>query len=91
MVLEYAKASNGAVEACIAKPGLIDAIDVPMATTMFRAVLRTVVGLPRVHVSEIAAALIKQAVNGVERETLLNEDLVEIGGKVLQQEKAAST
>jgi hypothetical protein len=91
MVLDYAKASKGAVQASITKPGLIDAIDAPMATTMFRAVLRTVVGLPRVHVSEIAAALIKQAVNGIEKETLLNEDLVEIGGKVLEEQKASSS
>lgn len=91
MVLDYAKASNGAVEASITKPGLIDAIDAPIATTMFRAVLRTVVGLPRVHVSQIAAALIKQAVVGIEKETLINEDLVEIGGKALEEQKASSS
>lgn len=72
------------MEVSIAKPGLIDA---PGRMGMLRsagmAVLTTVIGLPRVQVGEVAAALIKQAVQGVEKETLLNEDLVRIGREEL--------
>lgn len=42
-------------------------------------IMRSLIGLPRVELDEIAAALLDQAVNGVEKETLLNEDLVRIG------------
>jgi hypothetical protein len=39
--------------------------------------------MPRVEVSEIAAALIHQVVEGFDSSTLLNGDLVRIGQKVL--------
>jgi hypothetical protein len=42
-----------------------------------------IIGLPRVDNSEIAATLLKQAVEGIEKETLLNEDLVRIGREEL--------
>jgi len=79
-VLDYAKEHKGLVEACVAKPGLIDA---PDRTGLLRTVGRTIIGLPGVEVSEVAATLLDQAVNGIAKETLLNEDLVSIGRKVL--------
>jgi len=92
LVLDYAKESKGAVEACVAKPGLIDA---PGRSSMVKGILmtvvRTIVGLPKVDVSHIAATLIHEAVNGIEKETLLNEDLVRIGSKVLEDEKTPSS
>ncbi|KAI9647089.1 hypothetical protein NHQ30_005091 [Ciborinia camelliae] len=84
-VLDFANASNGAVEACVAKPGLIDGPDrrqgvlVKTVTTIGR----TIIGIPKVDVSQIAATLLEQAINGIEKDTLLNEDLVTIGDKVL--------
>lgn len=42
---------------------------------------RAIIGLPILDVSEIAATLLQQAVNGIEQETLLTEDLVRIGQK----------
>ena len=81
-VLDYAKGSNGSVEACVAKPGLIDA---PGRTGPVMKAVQTIgrsfIGLPKIDVSEIAAALLDQAVNGFENDTLLNEDLIRIGQK----------
>ena len=37
----------------------------------------------RVELVEVAATMLDQAVNGIEKETLLNEDLVQIGRKLL--------
>jgi len=82
-VLNYAKESGGAVDACVAKPGLIDA---PGRTGLMmkavQSVGRSLIGLPTVDVSEIAAALLDQAIKGIEKDTLLNEDLIRIGQKV---------
>lgn len=72
------------MEACIAKPGLIDA---PGRTgpimKAIQTVGRNIIGLPKVEVSEIAATLIDQSVNGFEKETLFNEDLIRLGQKAL--------
>jgi len=90
MVLDYAKDSNGAVEACVAKPGLIDAPGgMGLVRDIGRLVLRTVVGLPKVEVGQVAATLIDQAINGFEKDTLSNEDLVRMGAKVLGEEKTS--
>ncbi|ATZ48344.1 hypothetical protein BCIN_03g05690 [Botrytis cinerea B05.10] len=84
-VIDYAKASNGTVEACIAKPGLIDGPDrrQGLVVSVLSTIGRRLIGLPIVDVSQIAATLLEHAVNGIEKETLLNEDLVKIGNKVL--------
>jgi hypothetical protein len=79
-ILEYAQCSNGAVEACIAKPGLINGPDKP--ATLVSQVLTSVIGLPSIRVGEIAAALLDQVVDGFEKDTLRNEDLVRIGQQV---------
>lgn len=69
------------VQACIAKPGTIDGTARPqgMFMSMLSSVGRSFIGLPSVHVKQIGATLLKQAVEGIEKETLLNEDLVRIG------------
>lgn len=36
-----------------------------------------------VQVSEVAAAMLDQTINGIEKDTLLNDDLVRIGQKAL--------
>jgi hypothetical protein len=72
------------VDVCVAKSGLIDA---PGRTgpvmKVVQTIGRSIIGLPKVDVSEISATLIKQAVDGIEKKTLLNADLVTIGRKVL--------
>jgi hypothetical protein len=45
--------------------------------------LRLVFSVPKVDRSQIAATLIEQAINGLEKDTLLNQDLVRIGSRVL--------
>jgi hypothetical protein len=41
-------------------------------------------GVPSIALSEVAAALLEQVVNGVEKEMLVNEDLVRIGRAALE-------
>ena len=90
-MLDYAKDSKGAVEVCIAKPGLIDAPGrMSAGKSLLMMVVRHVVGLGKVDVSQISATLINQVVNSFEKETLVNEDLVRIGSKVLEDQKKAA-
>ena len=42
------------------------------------------IGLPRLHVSEVAAAELDQAIKGFERRVLENDDLVRIGHEALK-------
>jgi len=90
-VLDFAKKSEGAVEVSVAKPGMIDA---PGRSSFVggiaKSILLPVVGVPKVQVSQIAATLINQAVNGLEKETLLNKDLVRIGSQALAGQKTSS-
>jgi hypothetical protein len=90
LILDFAKNSNGAIEACVTKPGIIDA---PGRTGPVMKVLgsigRAIISLPILDVGEIAATLLQQAVNGIEKDTLLHEDLVRIGQKALAAENIA--
>jgi hypothetical protein len=54
-----------------------------MAMKAVSTVGRSIIGLPLVGVSEIAATLLEQAINGIEKDTLLNDDLIRIGQKAL--------
>ncbi|KAI0908381.1 hypothetical protein F4823DRAFT_493006 [Ustulina deusta] len=89
-ILECAQKSNGTVEACIAKPGLIED---PSKTAMLNKVLknvgRTIIGLPKVNLRGISATLLDQAVNGFEKDTLQNEDLVRIGRRSLAEQRSS--
>ncbi|GAB1317954.1 hypothetical protein MFIFM68171_08164 [Madurella fahalii] len=84
-ILKFAKKSNGAVEACVAKPGLISGPGKPAA--ILQRVLLSFIGVPGIKVSEVSAALVHQVVNGFEKETLLNEDMVRISQGVLEGQK----
>lgn len=70
LVLEFAKQSEGKIEACIAKPGFI--------TTGGRTP-PPVPGLLSVALEHVSAALVDQALNGIEKDTLSNDDLIRIG------------
>ncbi|KAJ5605888.1 hypothetical protein N7510_008669 [Penicillium lagena] len=80
LILTYGEKSEGAVQSCVAKPGLIDA---PGRET------REIPGLPHIDLARIAAALLDQAMNGFEKNTLSNDDLVRIGQKVLVRQHDA--
>ncbi|KAK9241494.1 hypothetical protein V1506DRAFT_517969 [Lipomyces tetrasporus] len=87
-VLNYAKESRGAVEAAVAKPRLIDAPGkMSMAMNALSTIGRSIIGLPKVDVHEVAATLIDQAINGIEKDTLLNDDLIRIGQKALVEQQ----
>jgi len=45
--------------------------------------VRLVISMSTVSVTECSAAMLDQAVNGFEKEPLVNEDLVRIGRRVL--------
>lgn len=77
------------MEAGVAKPGLIDAPGKMGAAMKFAVGIgRAFIGLPLIDVRVISAALLDQALNGLEKDTLLNEDLARIGQRVLDGEKA---
>ncbi|KAK7033432.1 succinate-semialdehyde dehydrogenase [Favolaschia claudopus] len=68
-------------EACVVKPGLIthDAASVARAEDLQRTM-----GIPNITVEEVAAAMLHQVIHGFEKEPLVNEDLVRIGRKALE-------
>ncbi|KAK0672396.1 hypothetical protein QBC41DRAFT_313750 [Cercophora samala] len=78
-ILEFAQRSNGALAVLIAKPGLILGYGkiIPIA----QRALMTVIGVPKIAVQEISAALLDQVENGFERDTLMSEDLSRIAAK----------
>ncbi|GAD93700.1 nucleoside-diphosphate-sugar epimerase, putative [Paecilomyces variotii No. 5] len=87
-VLNYAKESKGEVESAVAKPGLINAPGkMSMAMNILSRFGHTAVGFPMVDVSEVAATLIDQSLNGFEKDTLLNDDLIRIGQKALAEQQ----
>jgi hypothetical protein len=53
-------------------------------------ILRAVLGVPSVELTHISATLIDQAVNGIERDALLCEDMTRIGSKVLADQQPSS-
>lgn len=81
-VLEFAAKSSGRVQAQITKPGLIHSD--ANSFIVRRTVLEWTIGLPYVHVNEIAAAEVEQAAKGFEKEVLEDEDLVRIGSQALK-------
>ncbi|KFA69545.1 hypothetical protein S40285_07275 [Stachybotrys chlorohalonatus IBT 40285] len=82
-ILEYAQHSNGMVEACIAKAGIIQDPKVGAMTKMGHVVIQTISGLGKITVPTISAALLNQAVYGFEKETIHNEDMNRLGQKAL--------
>ncbi|KAK0721827.1 hypothetical protein B0T26DRAFT_739232 [Lasiosphaeria miniovina] len=80
-VLELAEQSEGAIEPCIAKAGIVNA---PGHERPFLIkALYYLIGLPKVENRHMAAALLDQVVNGFEKDTLMNDDLDRIGRRVL--------
>ncbi|OTA56651.1 hypothetical protein K449DRAFT_416342 [Hypoxylon sp. EC38] len=73
----FADKSNGAVVPCIAKPGMIvnSGREPPIAP-----------GLPKIELRDIAAALLDQAVHGLEKYALSNDDMVRIGRSALNKQ-----
>ncbi|KAG9235753.1 putative nucleoside-diphosphate-sugar epimerase [Amylocarpus encephaloides] len=90
-VLAYAKESNGAVVSCLAKPGLIKRPgQTAISGGIFPAIARAVLGVPSVELIHISATLIDQAVNGIEKDALLCDDMTRIGSKAFANLKPSS-
>ncbi|KAJ4149074.1 hypothetical protein NW754_000510 [Fusarium falciforme] len=76
-VLERAQKSSGTLKACVFKPGLINTANTSLL----------VKGVSRLSSEmEMAAALLDTAVNGFEKDTFVNEELIEIGQRALKAE-----
>lgn len=82
-VLAFAAEHKGAMEACVAKPGMITAPGQYLKTA-FATVMKYAMALPNVDVSEISAAMLHEVVHGFEKEPLANDDLVRIGRMALR-------
>ncbi|UPK90859.1 hypothetical protein LCI18_001794 [Fusarium solani-melongenae] len=85
-VLERAQKSNGALESCVFKPGLINTANTSFLVKGLQGVARVLIGLPSIQLDEMAAALLDKAINGFEKDTFLNEELIEIGQRALKAE-----
>lgn len=70
------------MEACVVKPGLVDG-ETGRIVRGLQTVGCYMINMPRVEVSDLAAALLQQVVEGFDSDALLNEDLVRIGQKAL--------
>jgi hypothetical protein len=86
-LLDFAKQHAPDVQVTVSKPG---AIDGPAREAATNAMVQTLFDrfghVSRAHVSELAAAMIDQCMNGITKDPLLSDDLVEIGQRVIREE-----
>jgi hypothetical protein len=87
-VLEYA-VQQKLVEVCVAKPGLIVKPG-NLLNTAFATIMEFTGIVPKVAVTETAAAMLDQVIVGFEKEPLMNDDLVRIGQRVLSKSAGKS-
>jgi nucleoside-diphosphate-sugar epimerase len=80
-ILAYAEQSNGAIQSCVVKPGIIDSPDREK---------RIIPGVPNIGLHVIAAVLLDQIINGFEKDTLGNDDMIRIGQRVIGEQQAAA-
>ncbi|KAF2442989.1 hypothetical protein P171DRAFT_416292 [Karstenula rhodostoma CBS 690.94] len=80
-----ALAKEKGFEAMAAKPGLIT--DGGLAKRAFASALYYTMSVPSVKVEQCAAAMLEQIVSGIEKEPLLNDDLVEIAERMEKEGK----
>ncbi|RSL68067.1 hypothetical protein CEP54_002924 [Fusarium duplospermum] len=83
-ILERVEKCNGALNACVFKPGLINTANTSILVKGIQSVARVLIGLPSIQRDEVAAALLEKAVNGFEKDTYLNDELIEIGQEALK-------
>ncbi|MCJ1451528.1 hypothetical protein MMC28_001867 [Mycoblastus sanguinarius] len=79
----FAAEHKGAVETCVAKPGLITAPGQTLRTIVV-TVLNYVASVPKIDVAEVSAAMLHEVIHGFEKEPLENDDLVRIGRQALK-------
>ena len=85
--MDFARQYPLEVQATVTKPGHIDGPNREGATSaMFKGLVSKFGHAHAVHVSEHAAAMIDQCLNGITKDPLRSNDLVEIGQRVLRDE-----
>ena len=82
MLLKYAAESGNAAEVCVLKPGFIMGPRI-IGRNIVSALVNAVY-LPSVKVEECAATSLKQCLEGIEKEPLMNEDIRSIGSAYMQ-------
>ena len=82
-VLAFAKQHG--FDAAVAKPGLIT--DGGVAKRAVASALYYTMSVPSVNVGQCAAAMLEQVVGGIEKEPLLNDDLVEVAERMKKEGK----
>ena len=86
-LLDFAKQHAPDVQVTVSKPGAIDGPGREAATNaMVKTLFDRFGHVSRVHVSELAAAMIDQCIHGITKDPLLSDDLVEIGQRVICEE-----
>ena len=80
--MDFAEQHAPNVQATVAKPGPINGPNRAVSTFTFSPFG----DVPSLHVSELAAAMIDQCVNGITKDPLWPDDLLEIGQRVLSKE-----
>jgi hypothetical protein len=86
MVLKF-PTEKERVEVCIARPGVIANSSIwsrALVANLFRIVNLFGRPLPNIQRSQLAAAVLHQVMDGFEKETLSNADLVRIGQRELE-------
>ena len=81
-VLAYAAEQEGALEACVVKPGIITAKGQYMKTVFARG-LGMLGMVPNIDLGEISAATLRLVERGWEKEPVENEELGKIGREAL--------
>ena len=85
--MEFAKQHSPDVEVTITKPGAIDGPNREViVSSMLKGLFDMFGHTPRVHVSELAAAMIGQCINGITKEPLWSDDCAKIGQGILHKE-----
>ncbi|KAH6892899.1 hypothetical protein B0T10DRAFT_481078 [Thelonectria olida] len=88
-VINYAKESGGRTNGIVIKAGWINTIAGPnIIAKAIQTVGRSIISLPVLRVDEIAAALIHLAIYGSDKDTLLNDEIAQLGQTALEEEKA---
>ncbi|KAL6913627.1 hypothetical protein FSHL1_011304 [Fusarium sambucinum] len=82
-ILERAHLSDGRMQVLVTKSGMITDPDMGFVKQAFRFFSHAIVSVPSIGRAEMTAALLNQAVNGLNKETLLNAEMAEIGKKEL--------
>ena len=85
--MDFANQHAPEVQVIVTKPGHIDGPNREGAmSAMFKDLVSMFGHAHTVHVSELAAAMIDQCLNGITKDPLSSSDLVEIGQRRLRKE-----